>query len=469
MFPVNDFNFVVAGIATFAATVGYACTRKFGAGLSGPVSLHEADLEQLEEKTSSEAPSSDLNDATTSQDQNITTSTLSRQDSLKRKVPEDGFDEDNEKLGYPHNLANIYPNKRSRTPSSESDNRRPRAQIVAADSLNSTTSGVSDEDIEIPFASQEPQPIITTPAYEPPRTPSPIPEQSSPGPVSPPPTLAPVVVDPPRPIAALPKRPSTPKAISNSSGGFAAFAGSTSPFASLNSSNNKPQHSEFKSSRSIWTTTPTTTEPALDHKNELESSESNSIEAFKPAKDIGNPKVTLASSKYTHITGEEEEEVELELKGVKLFVKRGEKSFSDGMLGHVKLLSNRTTLDERILFRREPLWKVSMNLRVQPTVRCSFVEEENVLRIVLKEAVGGGNVGGNVGSSAEESSDSQAGTGDAVQRENTNQEVVVYALKPGRACSKQDFKEFAQSLTQSSHFKTSSIPTSVTAAIASSS
>ena len=29
-------------------------------------------------------------------------------------------------------------------------------------------------------------------------------------------------------------------------------------------------------------------------------------------------------------------------------MKRGEKPFSDGMLGHVKLLSDRTTLDERI-------------------------------------------------------------------------------------------------------------------------
>lgn len=28
MFPVNDLNFVVCGIATFAATVGYACSRK---------------------------------------------------------------------------------------------------------------------------------------------------------------------------------------------------------------------------------------------------------------------------------------------------------------------------------------------------------------------------------------------------------------------------------------------------------
>ena len=143
------------------------------------------------------------------------------------------------------------------------------------------------------------------------------------------------------------------------------------------------------------------------------------------------------------ITGEEEEDVELELKGVKLFVKRGDKSFSDGIIGHVKLLSNRTTLDERIcefilvplpyidilashrliflVFRREPLWKVSMNIRVQPTLRCSYVAEENILRIVRKEVVEGT---GNVGSSAAEASDSQAGSGDVI-----HQEVVIYALK----------------------------------------
>jgi len=207
----------------------------------------------------------------------------------------------------------------------------------------------------------------------------------------------------------------------------------------------------------------------------VEISESNSIEAFKTAKDVGTSEVILATPKYTHITGEEEEDVELELKGVKLFVKRGNKSFSDGMLGHVKLLSNRTTLDERILFRREPLWKVSMNIRVQPSVRCSFISEENVLRIVLKEAVGAtpGAASGKVGSSAEKSSDSQAGTGtgtgDGVQNDSTDQEVVVYALKPGRSCSKQDFKEFAESLIQSSHFKSSSSVIAAVAAVTSSS
>ena len=76
-----------------------------------------------------------------------------------------------------------------------------------------------------------------------------------------------------------------------------------------------------------------------------------------------------------------------------------------------------------VVFRREPLWKVSMNIRVHPTVRCLFVADENVLRIVLKEAVGG------TGTSVADSSDSQIGTGSQVQTENTNQEVVVYALK----------------------------------------
>ena len=62
-----------------------------------------------------------------------------------------------------------------------------------------------------------------------------------------------------------------------------------------------------------------------------------------------------------------------------------------------------------------------MNIRVHPAVRCSFIAEENVVRIVLKEAVGGSS-----SSAEEESSESQAGT---VQSENKNQEVVVYALK----------------------------------------
>ena len=117
MFPVNDFNFVVAGIATFAATVGYACTRKLGASLydllfadsvdempnqfcdvrSGPISPHDTGLKQVQEEASTEPSSSNLDDLI-SQDQDITSSTPSSQESLKRKNPDDGFDEDNVRI-----------------------------------------------------------------------------------------------------------------------------------------------------------------------------------------------------------------------------------------------------------------------------------------------------------------------------------------------------------------------------------
>jgi hypothetical protein len=46
-----------------------------------------------------------------------------------------------------------------------------------------------------------------------------------------------------------------------------------------------------------------------------------------------------------------------------------------------------------------------MNVRVRPTVRCTFDEEDNVLRIVLKEAVEHGDVS------------------------HSAQELVIYALK----------------------------------------
>lgn len=43
------------------------------------------------------------------------------------------------------------------------------------------------------------------------------------------------------------------------------------------------------------------------------------------------------------LTGEEDETVEAELKGVKLFVKRGRKEFTDGMYGHIKILTQKST------------------------------------------------------------------------------------------------------------------------------
>lgn len=53
----------------------------------------------------------------------------------------------------------------------------------------------------------------------------------------------------------------------------------------------------------------------------------------------------------------------MELKGVKLFVKRGDKPFSDGVVGHAKLLSSKTTLDERL--REFQLWFIVVSLLME--------------------------------------------------------------------------------------------------------
>lgn len=126
----------------------------------------------------------------------------------------------------------------------------------------------------------------------------------------------------------------------------------------------------------------------------------------------------------------------MELKGVKLFVKRGNKPFAEGIAGHLKLLAHKTTLEERLLFRREPLWKVSMNVRISPSVRCSYDTSDNVLRIITQEPIA---------EVSTDKDDSKAAT-----------EFVVYAMRPGRSCSKKDFKEFSETLLKNSRLKPSS-------------
>ncbi|KAF8909236.1 hypothetical protein CPB84DRAFT_1821788 [Gymnopilus junonius] len=480
MFPVTDINFVMAGIATFAATVGYACSRRLSTGLPAqiPDIVEETHLSQQElmiEKAS-EVPLVDESEATMEvpkefslidQDEPLVLGAAPvRKSSLKRKVPHDGFDEpEKEALGYPHNLVNIYPNKRSRTPSTDSETTSPNASSSAT-TLDPVVSQGADQGVEIPLVSSDPQPIAATPAPPPPRTPSPAPQEptleaSSPAevPASPEPvTVQAPQLETPRPISPLPARlkafaspssgfgsyavtslyprPVTPKPFASPSGGFSAFAGSSSPFASLS----KPK--ESKAGRSIWSSGDLTA-----HQNEDGHAEVLS-DTFKPLSEENHAlsgakvKPLHPTEKYTHLTGEEDEDVELEQKGVKLYVKRGDKPFSEGVVGHVKLLSNRTTLEERILFRREPLWKVSMNVRVKPSVRCTFTPEENTLRLILTET------------SSENPEESK-------MEPPMKPEVVIYAMKPGRSCSKQDFKDFAETLMKCSHFKAPE-PSSVT-------
>lgn len=48
------------------------------------------------------------------------------------------------------------------------------------------------------------------------------------------------------------------------------------------------------------------------------------------------------------VTGEEGEDIELGLKGVKLYIKRGGKDFTNGMLGHIKLLVDKEKRHKRL-------------------------------------------------------------------------------------------------------------------------
>ena len=72
--------------------------------------------------------------------------------------------------------------------------------------------------------------------------------------------------------------------------------------------------------------------------------------------------LAVAHSHYAAVTGEEGEDVELEQKGVRLFIKRGDKPFSEAIPGHIKLLANRATLEERI--RAYPLLRANVTILI---------------------------------------------------------------------------------------------------------
>ena len=58
--------------------------------------------------------------------------------------------------------------------------------------------------------------------------------------------------------------------------------------------------------------------------------------------------LTLSYRILADLTGEENEIVESGLKGVKLFIKHGSREFTDGLIGHVKLLSSKDSESGRL-------------------------------------------------------------------------------------------------------------------------
>src|ERR1700722_6813604 len=127
------------------------------------------------------------------------------------------------------------------------------------------------------------------------------------------------------------------------------------------------------------------------------------------------------------MTGEEGEEILTEVKGVRLYIKRGDRPFVGGMVGTLRHLVHKETQDERLceffflslfnryrscvlesaVYRREPLWQPTMNARLSPTLLCSFITAEKVLRVARVDPA----------------------RQEGVPREKWAHELVIYALK----------------------------------------
>ncbi|KAJ7089737.1 hypothetical protein B0H15DRAFT_839001 [Mycena belliarum] len=416
MLPAADFNFVVCGIATIAASVGYACARKIRPlpsfrrntpqqldSLESLIS-NAGEVSATFEKQAAEpvAP----NDEPPLPDLKSGSIVPSGNNSLKRKrvLEQDQQDQHDEDVveGYPHNLKSIYPNKR-RSGSVSEQEPNIEEMLVSASVISTEQPQASESPPSEPLSAPPTKPDITEDSA--------VPDVHSPEPTTAP-TPEPVPAEIPRFV--FPETPPRvvqfPSTRSSASPGFAIFAGTSSPFSALNVSK------EPTFGKSIWTGHTGTEDSALESKAQNLDGECGQKKGSTALAAAKIPTLAI----QTLVTGEEDEDVVMELKGAKLFVKRGDDNFSGGMLGHFKVLSNKTTLSKRLLFRREPLWKVSMNVRMLPTVRYTFDTQEKILRIALKEL--------------------------DPEKPGSAPQTVIYAFKPGRSCRRCDFEDFAESL-----------------------
>ncbi|KAF5386376.1 hypothetical protein D9757_006644 [Collybiopsis confluens] len=481
MLPVSDFNFVYCGMATVAATVGYVYAKRrrvdsrvpFRPEFAQNLSRVEPPISEPETKTEGEPAQTDLDvpmeeskspglpllespnqaeqaqsvisgttlnsagattlprpsDSEIARIDSLETSVMvAREPSLKRKRMHD-HDENNMPLEYPYNLGALYPNKRCKTPplgdgkekdestkgekepeenqtdssavpvpkaladrgESESGSTDLSKATLAGTKLEETKSEPADDSVSGKF--------LPTKAKDG-RAPTPTVDHKSEVKIE--------IIQPPTKtklnIAFESFASNTPVSFSFGNGTLASGA-NTRPIWSTSSSFRK-RHSFIDGLDG---------DPAQDG-----SPEASSTFALETRQET----TSHSSSSSTRVTGEEDEDVRSELKGVKLFVKRGSQDFSNGISGQVKYLADKKTTNQRVLFRREPLWKVSMNTKLQPTVRCTFDHQECVLRLLLAES-----------------------------SEKRAQEIVVYALKPGRFCSRKDFQAFAESVISSTSLK----------------
>ncbi|KAF8834937.1 hypothetical protein BDN67DRAFT_984967 [Paxillus ammoniavirescens] len=451
MLPITEFHLAFCGIATVAATVGYACARQAALTLASPKE-NKADVEAgpLEER------------------------------SLKRKLDDsDDGESDAEQQSRPMKRSKTPPTDQRETdedewevivapPTYEEAVALPQPNELVQDSSAPQEDNSSQRDTT-PIRENTP-PIDITPSLHAERQvaeeePCSTPQSSQPNPLPNGPEALPerATIPSPEPTAAITPRPANP---------FSSFASSSSPFASYSSSTGA---SPFGLAGQTVKSTPAwrcgkentgdvsaETTPA----NALAPSPNNALSPATPepsSAPVQNKNAIEAGSRTqaptqssSFVTGEEDETVVAELKGVKLFIKRGRKEFTDGMYGHIKILSRssalstpQNTTDEasqentkprtRLLFRRDPLGQVSMNVGLCPRVRCHFDAAENILRVILMEQVMDGK--------------------------ESKEDVVVYALKPGRS-QKPEFQSFAKTLCDNEELKSRPEPAAVTTSTA---
>ncbi|KAF7317762.1 RanBD1 domain-containing protein [Mycena kentingensis (nom. inval.)] len=401
----DSLNAVFCGIAAFSATVGYAVARKIRPlpararvpGMSSDMHMQSSPSPIDSDTSTKFEPEPDV-DA----DPNLGT--------LKRKRDADEGDDLSQDLDYPMNLYSIYPNKRRGGSVSEHEDQEeaeaehpePKSEEVAQPKSN------TDKETEAVEVTPEENPRSATPVAEHPTTP-PV-SIAQPQPQTPRFVFAQTTTSPGFGFAQFSSPRSSTPSNAAASTAFSTFAagGSSSPFfatASAFSANSTSTSASAK--KPIWATT------------------SNDVAANAEEPALALP--TPASTPIPSTTGEEDESALLSLRGLNLFVKRGDASFSGSVGGTLRLLANKESGAKRLLFRREPLWQVAMNVRVHEhgALRCTYDEREGVLRVILKELV-----------AAE--AEGKAGPG--------TPQTVIYAFKPGRTCRRSEFVSFAEAL-----------------------
>ncbi|KAG8221083.1 hypothetical protein J3R82DRAFT_2600 [Butyriboletus roseoflavus] len=424
MLPFSEFHFAFCGIATVAATLGYACARRAVLTLASPNEPSKVDVETGPPEERSLKRKLDHSD-----EHDVDAEEQSRPMKRNRTPPTDQHESDEDIKSNQEWEVIVAP-----PPYEQAARLRQPEELVQDSSILSQGDPHSiEQDISpvrqpTPPAHPESSPQPEEKGAEAGRCSTPQPPQVNLSPNEP-------ETSPARPIT--PPKPAAPAKIEPSQALFRIlwfqltirFIMKTTPAWRRDNQTESDVFGQASSANALA--------PSLNDAVPSATTKSPALSQKKGSLGVpGETQSIVKSSSYS--TGEEDEDVEAELKGVKLFVKRGRKEFTDGMYGHIKILAQKsappkigngdpqeteaeTNSRTRLLFRRDPLGQVSMNVGLHPTVRCHFDSAENILRVIMVE---------------------QVTTDGKDPREDG---IVIYALKPGRA-QKADFQSFTKTL-----------------------